>query len=385
MDTNTLFGEEAPPDVPETPSPSDLLESVPEDEERTNSFDSPAKVDVILRSSDSVDFFVSSILLRLVTPIFDSMISLNKKSGNNKDGVIVVSLTEDSIKLRHLLLIIHHHIDVPEARDAPFLDISLMAQKYGMKNIESQLRKQFQASDLVTTEPMRAYVIAVKLGWEPEARHAATNALAMPLQHLSYIDELRAINGAEFYHFLKYRFECVTAVEQIFENIDEWELFQFGHVVKICGTRFAPNSVFSGRYNAPNGFSRYVTKLQDKLKIQPLARKVTEESDLESVIVDILEFPPKVIPLKSVRAEKKTGTLSNDIKQTIESFFKSRKVLAAAVEEAVSKVILEFEDWASTGLCTPCQNIDALSEQSDKAQCSKEISPFLQLDYLCAL
>ncbi|KAF8639040.1 hypothetical protein AX17_001763 [Amanita inopinata Kibby_2008] len=78
-----------------------------------------------------------------------------------------------------------------------------------------------------------------------------------------------------------------------------------------------------------------------------------EESDLESAMVDILESPPTQT---LAWLEAKTGTPLNAIKQTVDKFFETRRVLAAAVEEAVSKVILEFEDRTSTGSCPPCQN-----------------------------
>ncbi|KAF8634595.1 hypothetical protein AX17_004184 [Amanita inopinata Kibby_2008] len=276
----------------------------------TSPFESSAEADVILRSSDSIDFFVSRALLQLMTPVFNSMISSNGGSDNTKDGLVVVPIMADSIALSRLLLIIYHYADVPDARDALYLDIGLIARKYNMQIIEKQLRRQLHASHLITEEPLRAYCIAVNFGWGDEARLAASNTLIKPLQDLAYSNELKRISGADFYHLLKYRFRCVNAVEQIFENMDKKDPPQL------------------------------ITNLRDKMKAQPRSISVMGDSNLHDAMADVV------------------GSLSSGGMETIDTFLRCCRVLVAAVEEAVSKVVLDFENRTSSSGAKPCQKND---------------------------
>ncbi|PFH50248.1 hypothetical protein AMATHDRAFT_145574, partial [Amanita thiersii Skay4041] len=69
-------------------------------------FDSSAKADVILRSSDSVDFYFISLLLSAVSPVFSDMFSLNRPGVQQEitnNGLPVVPLPESSKILQFLL------------------------------------------------------------------------------------------------------------------------------------------------------------------------------------------------------------------------------------------------------------------------------------------
>ncbi|KAF8634551.1 hypothetical protein AX17_004141 [Amanita inopinata Kibby_2008] len=285
-------------------------------DETTSYFGSSAEADIILRSSDSVNFYVSRFLPRLMTPVFDSRISQNEENGNTKDGLVIIPMAEDSAKLRQLLLIVYHYADVPDARDALYSDMGIVTRKYNMQIIESQLRRQFLASHLVTEEPLRAYCIAVKSGW---ARLATADSLRTSLHNFAYID----ISGADFCHFLKYRFRCVNAVEGIFKIVHERSLFNDGRI-EYCGWP-------SGR-TPPSGFSQFVASLQQVLKTEPRSISAVED---KNILTGPIKFP-------------------RDEVEMISKVLESRRVLLTAVEEAVSKVVLNFENES-------CETSDAAS------------------------
>ncbi|PFH50254.1 hypothetical protein AMATHDRAFT_103848, partial [Amanita thiersii Skay4041] len=144
-------------------------------------FDSNAAADVILRSSDSVDFFVIELLCH-VSHVFQDMISLNRgeaaQHNQMKDQLPIAPIPEDSETLRNLLLLIYPYVDDPMISNAAlYLKLGRMAQKYCMDVVDVKLQKLLFASPLVTQDPFRIYVIAVQLKWDQVSRLAASNTL----------------------------------------------------------------------------------------------------------------------------------------------------------------------------------------------------------------
>ncbi|PFH50239.1 hypothetical protein AMATHDRAFT_99685, partial [Amanita thiersii Skay4041] len=145
-------------------------------------FDLTALADVIIRSSDNIDFHVLQALLRLVSPIFRDMFSLSSGLDNQddhiKNGLPIIDLPEDSESLHFLLTIIYPHIDEPKLDDCHLIwKVCKAAQKYCMDIIEGKLRKLVLASDRMNAEAFRMYAIAVELGWMDVVTIAAQNTL----------------------------------------------------------------------------------------------------------------------------------------------------------------------------------------------------------------
>ena len=140
------------------------------------------------------------------------MFSLNRgptvNENEKKDGLPIISVTEDSETLYFLLERIYP-ID-----ESPFKDLDIFrkvykaAQKYLMDRIENKLRRWILTSQLLKNEPFRVYTIAIDLGWEAVALTAAHETLQVSLENLPFVDELKDISGSEFYRFLDYRFRC---------------------------------------------------------------------------------------------------------------------------------------------------------------------------------
>ncbi|PFH50251.1 hypothetical protein AMATHDRAFT_4157 [Amanita thiersii Skay4041] len=133
-------------------------------------FDSSAKADIILRSSDSVDFYAISLLLSTVSPIFDDMFSLNSTLAQQeitKNGLPVVLLEESNMILQHFLVLIYPHIHEPDLLNSnssrDFIKICQAAQKYCMDIVEEKLKKMILASSFIKEEPFRVYLMAVRM------------------------------------------------------------------------------------------------------------------------------------------------------------------------------------------------------------------------------
>ena len=188
-----------------------LQEQAPPNRSVESPYDSAApSADIILRSSDLINFYVLKAFLSYVSPFFKDMFSLPSTTTNeimNDFPVIAVAETSETIRL--LLDLIYPHVDKPQIDDvALFLNVCKATQKYCMDMIENRLRIQIVSSHLTVSEPLRVYAVAIDLGWEDVALIAARNASKISLDKLPRAQELQNISGSGFFRFLDYKLRC---------------------------------------------------------------------------------------------------------------------------------------------------------------------------------
>ena len=177
-------------------------------------FNSSAKADAILRSSDSVNFFVIKLLLCLVSPIFTDIFSSNHtidSEDETQNGLPIISVTEDSKTLRCVLLFIYPSYVTgcePLLGIDDLCPVAKAIQKYSMDCIEGRIKEMVITPQLLQEHAFRVYTLAVHLGWTDIAARAALNTLKTPLSDLPFVDELHMISGADLYQYLSYRFRC---------------------------------------------------------------------------------------------------------------------------------------------------------------------------------
>ena len=170
-------------------------------------FRSSSTTDLILRSSDSIDFFVIGALVRLISPIFDEMFPL--KEHESKDGLPVIPVQESSKVLLPLLRVVYHDMDDLDTQDWElYRDICLAMRRYKMTSIERKLRKQVEKSSLTIDQPLRIYILAAMLGWREVQKAAAFNTLLQPLSEMTYISELSLVTGADLYRLVRFKLKC---------------------------------------------------------------------------------------------------------------------------------------------------------------------------------
>ena len=148
-------------------------------------FDGP-KADVVLRSSDNVDFFTHKVILGLASSSFDKNYlsqtddkpALSDSAAKDivvvSDGVClpVVQLQEDSHILDLLLRLFY-----PTPGTETFTELSTLANvleaalKYVFDKAISLLKTSL--ASFVNGSPLKVYAIACRLGLEDEAKHAA--------------------------------------------------------------------------------------------------------------------------------------------------------------------------------------------------------------------
>ncbi|KAM6497233.1 hypothetical protein JOM56_007706 [Amanita muscaria] len=119
--------------------------------------------DIILRSSDNVDFYVISALLRYVSPVFKDMFALSGSDNNEK---------------KDNLSVVPYPYEQKPRLSSPSIawKVSKAARKYMMDIIESKLKRQITNSQLIAEKPLNICAIAIDLEWE----EVATNGTMQP-------------------------------------------------------------------------------------------------------------------------------------------------------------------------------------------------------------
>ena len=172
-------------------------------------YDSAApSADIIIRSSDLINFYVLKAFLSYVSPFFKNMFDVvSTTTSELMNGFPVIAVAETSETIRLLLDFIYPHIGEPRIDNvALFLKVCKATRKYCMDIIENRLRQQIVTSQLTVSEPLRVCAVAIDLNWEDVALIAARNASTISLDKLPHAEELRNISGSGFYRFLDYKF-----------------------------------------------------------------------------------------------------------------------------------------------------------------------------------
>ena len=178
-----------------------------------------AKADIILRSSDNIDFRVFKLFLSLASPFFETLFEIPQPAEVDeeqevKDGLVVVPVTEDSKTLDALLRFCYPCTlaDDPSLevlKDA--VDVLEAARKYSLDTIEKKACQAIANPKILEAEPLRCFVIAHRGRLREETLLAAKYTLTLPLIP-SWFQEIEMISAADLLALLTYHKKCGDAV-----------------------------------------------------------------------------------------------------------------------------------------------------------------------------
>ena len=163
--------------------------------------------DIILQSSDGIDFRVHKVIISLAST------DLVDKSSITHDALPVIAVPENSHTLAKLLELCYPvgDSDLGDLNTTTHAVLSA-AIKYKMTKVIQLAKKQWMG--LVKTAPLRVYFTAVRYGWKEEAQEAARCAFNQPIENV-YVPEME-FASAVFYHFLlKYHHNYRSAIMAI--------------------------------------------------------------------------------------------------------------------------------------------------------------------------
>jgi len=172
----------------------------------------PPNADIILRSSDLVNFRTNKAILSMSSPFFIDMLSLPQPSDDEVvDGLPVVCLSEDAETLKSLLMTLYPIPFVWLDNYHKALAILAASQKYDMVGAQFSIRTKIESWGpiiLSGTEAFRAYAISSSAKLLPEMKTSARLTLHFPLT-LEYLgDELPLFEGWALRDLVRYRKRC---------------------------------------------------------------------------------------------------------------------------------------------------------------------------------
>ncbi|KAF9240599.1 hypothetical protein BU15DRAFT_73830 [Melanogaster broomeanus] len=165
--------------------------------------------DVILRSSDNVDFRVFKIILSLTSPVFKDMFTLPQPDNQSPTSPSAIPVSESSTKPTF-----NSFREAWSVVDA--------AVKYDMSPVMQHL-KDVIASCYLESSPLALYALCCHFGWKELAECAARQTLKIKeLGRPSlYVEEMEYMTGGAHHRLLAFHLACGVAAERVGKSV-EW-------------------------------------------------------------------------------------------------------------------------------------------------------------------
>ncbi|KAG6330050.1 hypothetical protein ID866_9039 [Astraeus odoratus] len=209
------------------------------------------KADVILRSSDSVDFRVFRLFLSLASPFFETLFDLpqpSKETGADTmtiDGPPVIPITEDSKTLDVLLRFCY---------PCTLAEDPSLAKKYSLDAIEKSICKRLVDPKVLDKDSFRCFAIACNARLKNECLIAAKHTLREPLIP-AWFEEIDLITSSDLLILLAYHQKCGSIVQELWNDLSwmndhyqQWNaipwMFAFRPDGGYCGCQYQTTSKY---------------------------------------------------------------------------------------------------------------------------------------------
>ncbi|KAI9466653.1 hypothetical protein BJY52DRAFT_1208247 [Lactarius psammicola] len=164
---------------------------------------------IILRSSDQVNFRVRKSILAMSSPFFKDLLSLPQPPDDELvDGLPVVQLSEDAGLLDCLISLLYPIPPVIPGSYEKVFALLAACQKYDMVSVQSIIRAWIKLGTFpipLEAESFSAYSIASSMGLVPEMENAARLTLGYPLTFEFLGEGLRSFKGRALCDLVRYR------------------------------------------------------------------------------------------------------------------------------------------------------------------------------------
>jgi len=177
--------------------------------------------DIILHSSDGVQFRVQKSLLSLASPVFSDMFSVPQSYSSPDSDTPTVPISEHSKTIKLILTLCHTYSPITSLLINSLSDIANLLQaadKYDIKTIQKHAFYSLSLPKFLENDSLRVYVIASRYGAHDTAALAARHVLRYPLLHAKYFSELEIVDGGTIYRLLYYHKQCTAAALEVATN-----------------------------------------------------------------------------------------------------------------------------------------------------------------------
>ena len=179
--------------------------------------------DVILQSSDFVNFYVRKSILATSSPFFDDLFTLPQPSDHEVvDGLPVVHLPEDAQVLSSLVTLMYPvPPEIPDSVDN-ILTLLSTCQKYDMTTVQSSIRAEISRRGLLWpkgADTFRLFAVACRKRLVPEMKAAARLTLGYPMTFEYLGEALKLFEGWALSDLARYRRRCRHGITSCFKEI----------------------------------------------------------------------------------------------------------------------------------------------------------------------
>jgi len=182
-----------------------------------------SNADVILRSSDLINFYVHRSTLATSSPFFCDMFSLPQPQpslNESLDGLPVIDSPEDAEILNSLISILYPvSPEIPDSSDS-ILTLLSAAQKYDMVAVQSSIRAEISRRKLLLPtgcEAFRVYAMACSKRLIPEMESTARLTLEYPMTFESIGEAMRSFEGCALHDLADFHWRCKSTLSRHFQ------------------------------------------------------------------------------------------------------------------------------------------------------------------------
>jgi hypothetical protein len=179
--------------------------------------------DVILRSSDLVNFRVQRSILKTSSPFFDDLFSLPQPLDHEAfDGLPVVHLSEDAEVLNCLITLLYPVPSELPASVDKILTLLAACQKYDMLAVQSSIREQVSRRGLLSptgAECFRLFADACRKRLIPEMKAAARLTFGYPMTFEYLGEALKSFEGWALSDLARFRRHCRPSITLCFKAL----------------------------------------------------------------------------------------------------------------------------------------------------------------------
>ncbi|KAK0185131.1 hypothetical protein F5146DRAFT_987259 [Armillaria mellea] len=180
--------------------------------------------DLVIRTTDNVDFFVHRVLLSLKSPssFFRRRKLLHRgephvlegsRHTEERDGLPVLEVKEDSSTFRKVLLFCYPY-DVPEMKNIEeCFAVGVVLDKYCLDNGFERFVRVMVVSPLMKHNALRIFGFAAAHGWKELEEAAARNTFRVALDQKVELDSLDSIPALQYSRLRDYRERCGKAAQ----------------------------------------------------------------------------------------------------------------------------------------------------------------------------
>ncbi|KAI6149551.1 hypothetical protein BKA82DRAFT_128992, partial [Pisolithus tinctorius] len=170
--------------------------------------------DVILLSSDNVEFWVFKVILSLSSPNFENMFWLgSSQKSHSETSLPTFEVSESSTTLDTLLRLIYPTTTPTLHSYDDAKDFLRAVAKYNISDDALPRAKELIAAQYLEEHFLSIYALSCRYGWKDLAQRAAMESLRLDVldRNVPYVEEMEEMTAATYRRLLSYHRACAAA------------------------------------------------------------------------------------------------------------------------------------------------------------------------------